>query len=73
MLRIFFSKRFDEKYKHTDVALNFVLKQCFCQKHTFYFHFSQSETPCPSKMLFLPFLPHCCKISRPYLVPIPNY
>ena len=29
LLRIIFRKRFEEKYKHTKVALNFVIRQCF--------------------------------------------
>ena len=29
LLRNIFCKHFEEKYKHTKVALNFVLKQCF--------------------------------------------
>ena len=29
LLRNIFRKHFEEKYKHTKVALNFVLKQCF--------------------------------------------
>lgn len=29
LLRNFFNKRFEEKYKHNKVALNFALKQCF--------------------------------------------
>ena len=28
----YFSYNFEEKYKHTKVALSFVLKQCFCWK-----------------------------------------
>ena len=32
LLRNIFRKHFEEKYKHTKVALNFVLKQCFSQK-----------------------------------------
>ena len=29
LLRNIFRKHFQEKYKHTKLALNFVLKQCF--------------------------------------------
>ena len=33
LLKNIFRKRFEEKHKHTKVALNFVLKQCFSFKH----------------------------------------
>ena len=33
LLRNIFCKHFEEKYKHTKVALNFVLKQALVKKH----------------------------------------
>ena len=51
----FLSKRFGEKYKHIELALNFVQKQEFSLKITFSLHFSWIPIPWSSKKLFLKF------------------
>ena len=56
-LQIFFlNKGFDEKYKETELALNFIQKQYFSQKNPFSLHYSQIATPWTSKKLSLKFL-----------------